>query len=93
MGDFFYLSCMKPSLKKVITDYFKFIAPERNEGIVVTYLGLTNRWEIVLVCPENIYDYMRFERNNRLLKSIERKLKTQMEGMFPYKFDVIIIKG
>jgi hypothetical protein len=82
---------MKPSLKKVITDYFKFIAPERNEGIVVTYLELTNRWEIVLVCPEDIYDYM-FERRNRLLKSIERKLKTQMEGMFPYKFDVIITK-
>ena len=82
---------MKPSLKKVITDYFKFIAPERNEGIVVTYLELTNRWEIVLVCPEDIYDYM-FERRNRLLKSIERKLKTQMEGMFPYKFDVLIIK-
>jgi hypothetical protein len=82
---------MKPSLKKVITDYFKFIAPERNEGIVVTYLELTNRWEIVLVCPEDIYYYM-FERRNRLLKSIERKLKTQMEGMFPYKFDVIITK-
>jgi hypothetical protein len=82
---------MKPSLKKVITDYFKFIAPERNEGIVVTYLELTKRWEIVLVCPEDIYDYM-FERRNRLLKSIERKLKTQMEGMFPYKFDVIITK-
>ena len=82
---------MKPSLKKVITDYFKFIAPERNEGIVVTYIELTNRWEIVLVCPEDIYYYM-FERRNRLLKSIERKLKTQMEGMFPYKFDVIITK-
>ncbi len=82
---------MKPSLKKVITDYFKFIAPESNEGIVVTYLELTNRWEIALVCPEDIYDYM-FERRNRLLKSIERKLKTQMEGMFPYKFDVIITK-
>ncbi len=91
MGDFFYLSRMKPSLKKVITDYFKFIAPECNEGIVVTYLELTNRWEIVLVCPEDIYYYM-FERRNRLLKSIERKLKTQMEGMFPYKFDVIITK-
>ena len=66
-------------------------APERNEGIVVTYIELTNRWEIVLVCPEDIYYYM-FERRNRLLKSIERKLKTQMEGMFPYKFDVIITK-
>ncbi len=61
------------------------------EGIVVTYLELTNRWEIVLVCPEDNYYYM-FERRNRLLKSIERKLKTQMEGMFPYKFDVIITK-
>lgn len=82
---------MKPSIKKVITDYFKLIAPEANEGIIVTYLELTNRWEIDLVCPKDIYDYM-FERRNKLLKSIERKLKTQMEGMFPYNFDVIIIR-
>ena len=82
---------MKPSIKKAITNYFKSIAPECNEGIIVTYLELTNRWEIALVCPKDIYDYM-FERRNRLLKSIERKLKTQMEGMFPYNFDVIIIR-
>ena len=84
---------MKPSLKKVITDYFKMIAPKNNEGVIVTYLEFLNKWEIVLVCPADIFDEMRFnDQRKRSLIQIERRLKIQMKDMFPYNFDVIIIR-
>lgn len=78
---------MDPSLKKVITDYFKLIAPSDNKVIIVTYLELINKWQIVLVCPADIYGR---DLRKRLIKSIERRLKVQMRDMFPYEFDVII---
>jgi hypothetical protein len=84
---------MKPSIKKVITNYFKLIAPNQNEGVIVTYLEFFNKWEIVLVCPADIFDGMRFnDQRKRSLKQIERRLKIQMKDMFPYNFDVIIIR-
>jgi hypothetical protein len=83
---------MKPSIKKVITNYFKLIAPDYNYGIIVTYLEFLNKWEIVLVCPADIHDYLRFNQRKRSLAQIERRLRIQMKDMFPYNFDVIIIR-
>jgi hypothetical protein len=83
---------MKPSIKKAITNYFKSIAPDHNEGVIVTYLEFLNKWEIVLVCPADIYDYLRFNQRKRSLTQIERRLRIQMKDMFPYNFDVIIIR-